>query len=94
MTIGGSFYADDTASRIVVDTDSGNDALLSGTMDELFGINNTGNHDANIYVRASSDAALVSSGWSSGNTTVFNGETYAEYTDSNMQQLYVQLVTP
>lgn len=75
-------------------SNTGNDALLSGNMDELFGITNSDNQSTNVYVRASSDAGLTSAGWSSsGNTTVYNGETYTEYTDSNMQQLYVHLVT-
>ena len=75
-------------------SNTGNDALLSGNMDELFGITNSDNQSTNVYVRASSDAGLTSAGWSSsGNTTVYNGETYTEYTDSNLQQLYVHLVT-
>lgn len=75
---------------------SGDESLFGGSnsLDSLFGLKNSANENTDIFVRTTSNDAIVDSGWTAGaETKVLNGETYTEYNDGSGNSLYVQLTT-
>ncbi|MBB5142949.1 hypothetical protein [Desulfovibrio intestinalis] len=66
----------------------------NNNLDSLFNLKNSANENTDIFVRATSDDAILNSGWTaSDETKVLNGETYTEYNDASGNTMYVQLTT-
>lgn len=64
----------------------------NNNLDSLFNLKNSANENTDIFVRATSDDAILNSGWTaSDETKVLNGETYTEYNDASGNTMYVQL---